>query len=711
MQSLPAAGSEVIVRRERWRVVRSFRHGPVVEIDAGRATFFLPFDRISLPATRSRPRRVRPQRWRALVDHARATAESFELPLAALTAAIDLLPHQLEPWLAASSGRRRLLIADEVGLGKTIEAGLIVAEALRRARARRVLIVAPATLCEQWRQELHDRFAIAAMSMDAESLRRLGADLPRDVNPWSLDGVQLTSIDFVKQPHIAAALPPEPWDLVVFDEAHLVCGDSARHEAADAIARHARQVLLLTATPHSGDETAARRLERLGALGDEAAATVFRRTRLDIGPGPLRRARRIRVRIAPIEAATLDLLGRFGRTARDAATSDTRDAAELLIAIFNKRALSTFGALRLSIERRLAFLDAGAPSHDADQLVLSFDDGDEAGLVASIGLAVDRERNWLRRLRAVAVAAARIESKVERLRRLIARTTEPAIVFTEFRDSLGIVERSLGDVADVSVAHGGLSSRELAIALGRFRSGASRVLIATDVASQGLNLQQRCRWVIHLDRPWNPVRLEQRAGRVDRLGQARDVHLTELMTSHDREFELAERVERRSQAAATSAWLRPCGRWERRGRAAARVLAARRARAAAWRGPAIGRPVKTTSGVVSEASSVETTPDVVFTLCRTNILSSDGRLCEQVISRGHARVAARLQRLARLEAGRAANRVVAAPVTIAAPLQLTLPGSGAETAQPPRAPAPSSFADPSRSFHASPPQLLALASD
>ncbi len=688
MQTLPATGSEVVIRQQRWRVDRAFRHGSVVEIGAGAATFFVPFDRVAIVARRDRPRRVRPQRWRAVVAHASASAESFDLPLAARSASIELLPHQLEPWLAASSGIRRLLIADEVGLGKTIQAGLIVAEAQRRSAARRVLILAPATLCSQWRQELLDRFGITAAVVDAEALRELATALPRDVNPWSLDGVYLTSIDFIKQPHVMSALPDSLWDILVIDEAHTLCGDSTRHDAGHEIASRARQVLLLTATPHSGDETAARRLERLGvleALGGGDSLTVFRRSRLDVGPGPLRRVRRLRVAIDVAERRTLDLVGRFGAVLRDRAPAEFGDAAELLLAVFRKRALSTFGALCLSIDRRLAFLDGERPDANAGQLSL-FGDGDDAAISFRVGLPVERERRWLGRLRALAVVAARCESKVCRLRTLIGRTAEPVIVFTEFRDSLVVVERGLSGVATVSVAHGGLTSGMLADALNAFQSGRSRVLIATDVASQGLNLQHRCRWVIHFDRPWNPVRLEQRAGRVDRLGQVRDVHVTELMTSHDREIELAERVGRRAQAAATSEWLRPCGLWARRARAAARVLHARRRLAAQWRGPEVSaaRPVaakrEIKSGVNSAGLVTELTPDFI-SLFRTDIRDRDGYLCESVLTWGEARarLAPRLRRLARLEAGRAARRSAVARALSARHretlTQLALPGT------------------------------------
>jgi hypothetical protein len=227
----------------------------------------------------------------------------------------------------------------------------------------------------------------------------------------------------------------------------------------------------------------------------------------------------------------------------------------LLLAVFRKRALSTMGALGTSIERRMLWLDRSAiPVDPWTQARLNFgeDDHDDVesaddrhGLFAPTGLGEDVERSWLKRLAHVATVAAEHESKVTRLVRLLSRTSEPVIVFTEFRHSLSIVRKRLGLARSVVVLHGGMSASERTAALEEFQDGRASVLLATDVAGQGLNLQTRCRWVISLELPWNPARLEQRIGRVDRIGQRKAVHFTLLIARDETEDGLISHLARR----------------------------------------------------------------------------------------------------------------------------------------------------------------------
>lgn len=631
-------GTVVVIRRERWRIAAVTETGDHARIDATRlgrrtpahATFFTPFDDINARHARHRPRRVRRQRWHAALDGARAQAEHVDLPLAALTADISILPYQLEPLLAMRGGERRVLIADAVGLGKTIQAGLIVAELLRRREAARVLIAAPSHLCPQWRDELRARFHLAPHIADAATIAARAAGLPRDVHPWSTCDVWISSLDFLKQPHVLHALPPDPWDLVVIDEAHMITGHSERRAAAQAITRSTRRVLLLTATPLSGLDDG-RVLMRMGALTTHERLTVFRRTRADIGMPSRRRQRQVRVTPSAAEQHAFDLIDAFARAALATASGSTVDATRLLVSVLAKRALSTPAALAISAGRRLAHLssapdrtcshlppdrtDSHLPpdrtrshlpldrtgSHlptDAIQTSLDFGDADDDALTVAIGMSADHERAWMRRLCAAATTAAIGSRKISRLLTLLSRTRESVIVFTEFRDSLDAIAAALrrhryGCV----IAHGGLSPAELQEALDAFRRGDARILLATDVASQGLNLHQCARWVIHADLPWNPIRLEQRAGRVDRLGQTRDVHVTQLVLTHARDLAFADQLSLRADAAAQSRALTNATRWQRRARAAATVLLRRRQQARAWQGPVMrGRPLSTKGG-------------------------------------------------------------------------------------------------------------------
>ena len=563
--SLPLPGDVVWIRRRRWRIERATRDRNVVRLDVAwrerRRTFLSPFDRImqARPAGR---RVVRSQEALARLAGSIARAPDHRLPLALLDAAADVLPHQIEPVLAAVAGHSRLLIADEVGLGKTVQAGLIVAELLRRQPAPRALILAPASLRDQWQVELRHRFNVECLRADRRELELLSAEGAFGANPWHRSGVWLASPDFVKQMQVLGSLPRDPWDLIVIDEAHAVCGDSDRYAACHTLAKRSRRVLLLTATPHSGDASRFARLLALGGIdGDVNPPIVFRRTREDLG---LARARHVRwhsVTLRDAESRTLAELAAFEHAALHAAGTHYGEGARLLLSVFRKRALSTFAALSRSLSRRLQWLgDEDAPGVTGwTQTTLAFDDcidedesSELAGLTASTGMDPRLERRWIKRLRQLTGDACRAESKIFRLQSLVERSTEPVVVFSEFRDSLEAVESRLRRSRSIALIHGGQDQLQQRSELDRYLSGPASVLLATDVAGQGLNLQSRGRWVISLELPWNPARLEQRLGRVDRLGQTRTPHLTLLVARHDAESGLLSHLSRRILSAQNS---------------------------------------------------------------------------------------------------------------------------------------------------------------
>jgi superfamily II DNA or RNA helicase len=505
------------------------------------------------------------------------------------------------------AGKRRLLIADDVGLGKTIQAALIVAETLGRWADARVLVVAPASLLAQWSAELQERFAVAALTADADSFARLRSDRRYLSTPWQGPGVWLASPDYLKQPHVLDGMPRQPFDLVVVDEAHTMAGNSQRHAVIDALARSARHVVMLTATPHDGDGLRFRRLVSLGATvvpaggsaGSQAdALTIFRRTR----PGPVRHLRRLDVNPGAALSRVLAAIDSFERARRAGVPAD---GLLLVCAVFRKRALSSLAALAASLQRRLAVVNA-APGTAAEETwtqpglefghtgASSPDDGDVISadewpaMTAVTGLPQARERAWLERLMNLTTRtspdAARDDPKLARLASLLRRTREPVVVFTEYRDSLLAIAGALAAPRRIALLHGGLAGSEQRRALQTFLHGDADVLLATDVASQGLNLQHRARWVVHFDLPWTPMRLEQRVGRVDRIGQTRPVHVTAIGVRHQAQVALRQRVAAR-QEASDNAPLRTCTRWTRAADGLARLFARQRALAACWRGP------------------------------------------------------------------------------------------------------------------------------
>jgi superfamily II DNA or RNA helicase len=563
VHSLPLPGDLVWIRQRRWRIERVRRSRNVVRLDVAnrdaRLTFLAPFDRPAAVPRSEKLRHVRPQHAVARLAGLAGAAHGWRSLSTAVHADIDVLPYQLEPALAIASGARRVLIADEVGLGKTIQAGLIVSECLRRSPAARVLVVVPPSLAQQWAGELSGRFRITCVVSDARRLEVLGRAGAPDENPWTRSGVWMASIDFLKQTHVLDAMPWRPWDLVVVDEAHAACGDSDRHLASQQILRRSRCCVLLTATPHSGE---AARFERLLNLGHSRydTLTIFRRTRASLGLPGQRRVRWRGIALSEAERRVLDALMTFEAALLRAAGSACRDPALLLLSVFRKRALSTMTALARTIDRRLVWL--GAMEDDELEWVqpgLDFgqeaDDvtGDErAALTGRTGMQGAHERAWLRRVRGLVDIAARNERKIAHIAAALGRSPEPAIVFTEFRDSLEAIERRLSRVRSVATIHGGQSPQERGRQLERFLDGGASVLLATDVAGQGLNLQARARWVISLELPWNPARLEQRIGRVDRIGQARSVHATLLVARHEAEAGLLARLARRTLTARQS---------------------------------------------------------------------------------------------------------------------------------------------------------------
>jgi superfamily II DNA or RNA helicase len=537
------SGDVVRVRGESWVVHRQVAgiDTSIVEVVGSgsgnrgtRASFLLPHEPIeTLPAS-AFPRLLRPRAWQRLARSVLAEAtSSYDSLRSPRRANLALLPYQLEPALAVVRGvAARILIADEVGLGKTIQAGLIISELNERQTGARVLVITPAGLRDQWQSELRARFDIESTRLDATALARAGGQWSG--NPWSAHGVIVTSLDYVKRPEVVRALEALVWDVLVFDEAHALAGRSDRATVASLLAQRARTLVLLTATPHSGDGRAFARLAELGDILGRFPLLVFRRTRLDVGLMSRRKTRSLRIRPTPAERAVHDAL--LAYTQLVWRQSSTSSGARLAMTVLARRACSSAWSLARSIETRLRLLSIDE-TPDTHQLALPFadpgtEDGAPANELSAPGLP-DRyeERRWLDHLLRLARLAELDESKLAALARLLRRSREPAIVFTEYRDTLDRIARYLQDVEHTRI-HGGLTRGERQEALAKFGAGPVDVLLATDAASEGLNLHHRCRLVINLELPWTPVRLEQRIGRVERLGQTKQVHAVHLLAAH-----------------------------------------------------------------------------------------------------------------------------------------------------------------------------------
>jgi superfamily II DNA or RNA helicase len=544
-------GDRVRVRRQRWIVTDVRPHSACAFVTLsglGPANHGLeqivitPFDHVESLAAPRRLRRVGSGRWRRACRELIADDGPAGRLRSARAAQMDIMPHQLEPALAVVRGLgSRILIADEVGLGKTVQAALVVGELNRRGAATRVLIITPAGLREQWADEFAKRFDLPLALFDTLTIARHRASLPVGVNPWSIEPLIVTSIDYIKRPEVVPAIQSCRWDVVIVDEAHHVAVGTDRYEAVAALCRRAPYVLLLTATPHNGDSRAFASLCAIGRHHD--SLLVFRRTRADIGRAQERRVHQLRVRPNAAERHMHACLAAFVRAVQHERGCDPE--TWLALSTLRKRALSSAFALRRSVERRL---DALGAQNDGilQQLTLplgdptgEFDRADDVPLWTIPSLCDSRqERALLTRIADAAALASRRETKLAALNRLLRRIGEPALVFTEYRDTLLHIRDTI--TPDAAVIHGGLSRDERRVALATFSQGG--VLLATDAAGEGLNLHHACRVVVNLELPWNPMRLEQRIGRVDRIGQQRRVHAFHLIAAGTMEVRMLDRL-------------------------------------------------------------------------------------------------------------------------------------------------------------------------
>ena len=493
---------------------------------------------------------------------------------------VALEAYQLAPTLRLlAKPRPSLLIADDVGLGKTVEAGLALLELMARGRASRVLLVTPPGLMDQWRHELRHKFGLEFTLIDnAAGLARVQTELPAGVSPWDALPRVITSMDFVKKDTVRHRALRKRWDLVVVDEAHALAESGTpenpyrtqRTRLGAALRDASRGLILLTATPHNGYSHSFRSLvelveptlatlkgspeqiqRRLDTARIRRMKTQITRRRPDGRKEPVFPARRIAgIPVDGLAPADRELLHKVGsycaRTSRGAAGTDDAELVGFAMQIVKKRALSSRAALLKTIQHRLEALrkesEREEPPGRAELRDLQADLplGDSAAeraarriLRSAIPSEDRRRRSEVRALNAIRRLAKKLPGGDPKIERLVselhgvfaADPTEKVIVFTEYRDTLDALQARLADAELAGrwvVLRGGLTRRQRLARQDQFEQPDTRLLLATDAASEGLNLQRCCRRVIHIELPWNPNRLEQRNGRVDRYGQRRE---------------------------------------------------------------------------------------------------------------------------------------------------------------------------------------------
>ncbi len=277
-------------------------------------------------------------------------------------------------------------------------------------------MVCPAGLRAQWQEELQQRFDLNAALLDSTGVARLTAACETSANPWSAAPLVITSIDFIKRPEVMRAVEGLIWDVLVFDEAHNLASRSDRATAAASLARRARTIVMLSATPHSGDEAAFVRLCSIGDARGRFPLLLFRRTRHDAGIPVQRRSRWLHVRPTLAEMRMHVALIEYAQ--RVWQESGVGNGGRLAMTVLLRRAASSADSLARSLERRLGSIAIGGID-TGDQLILPFADGDTdeepAGALTAPGLRnALEERNALEQLLSLARLAAAHESKVAR---------------------------------------------------------------------------------------------------------------------------------------------------------------------------------------------------------------------------------------------------------------------------------------------------------
>ena len=464
-------------------------------------------------------------------------------------AVMDLEPYQLEPALQAlRQPRSRILIADAVGLGKTLEAGILATELIQRGRGKRILVVTLKSMLTQFQKEWWSRFSIPLVRLDSVGLTRVRHRIPSNHNPFNYFDRSIISIDTLKNNlEYRNYLENAWWDIIVIDECHNVAaraaeqGKSRRARLAERLAGRSDTLILLSATPHDGS---ARSFASLMALLDPTAISdpddytpkdyrhkglVIRRFKKDIRDqvtGDFKERRTIKLTpqaSAAEEDAYRALLAiRFtqGGTHRGGKQQELQRVA-MQKAIFS----SPFAALESTNKRIQLLTRARQPTTDERQEV-----ADLQAFAAALGCIDATNFSKYQRLLAHLTSA---ESGWA-----LSNPADRVVVFSERLETLrwlhGQLQRDLRlHDQQITLMHGQLpdtTQQEIVERFGR-REDPLRLLLCSDVASEGLNLHYFCHRLIHFDLPWSLMVFQQRNGRVDRYGQAQEPQILYLFTA------------------------------------------------------------------------------------------------------------------------------------------------------------------------------------
>lgn len=531
----------------------------------------------------------------------------FDPMMAVHTSNVDALPHQITAVYESMLPRQplRFVLADDPGAGKTIMAGLYIRELIMRADARRILIVAPGSLVEQWRDEMFEKFGLE-FRIYSPSLEQASPS----GNPFEDQHQLIVRLDQIsRNEEMQEKLCAAGWDLAVFDEAHKLAAHyfgsklekTARFRFAEKLGAHVRHLLLMTATPHSGKEEDYQLFLSLldsdrfyGKFRDGVhkvdASDLMRRmvkeeiVKFDGTPlFPERKAYTVNYALSNLEAALYESVTHYVQIEMgkaDELKGPRKGSVGFALTALQRRLASSPEAIYQSLKRRKERLEGRlrdeklgvrgrqvaetltAVPEDEDDLNAEEQEKLEETLVdeatASVSIAeLEAEIRILVGLekQAKAVVASGQDRKWDELSKILQNDPEmrdasgrlrKIIIFSEHRDTLnylhGKIAGVLGNSNTIITIHGGTHRDERRRLQALFRSDPDvRVLVATDAAGEGVNLQN-ANLMVNYDLPWNPNRLEQRFGRIHRIGQTEVCHLWNLVAKETREGDVYHRL-------------------------------------------------------------------------------------------------------------------------------------------------------------------------
>ncbi|MGI9251000.1 MAG: DEAD/DEAH box helicase [Pseudohongiellaceae bacterium] len=460
-------------------------------------------------------------------------------------AAMDLVPYQLDPALQAlQQPRQRILIADAVGLGKTLEAGILVTELMQRGRGKRILVLTLKSMMTQFQKEFWNRFTIPLTRLDSMGLQRVRSRIPGNHNPFYYYDKSIISIDTLKQDNeFKTYLEQAYWDIIVIDEAHNVAdrGTSSQRAAlARLLANRSDTLIMLSATPHDGkarsfaslmcmlDPTAISDPENYAKEDFQNKGLVVRRFKKDIRNQvetefKERTVHSLKHSASPEEEAAYAALLNIPFTHKD--KFDEEKQGHLVRIGLQKALFSSPRACLVSINERLKKLkDNKTISSDIQAEINGLES--LAHTLGNIDVAIwAKYQSFINLIKSKEFAWNKND------------TTDRLVIFSERIETLKFLEEQLTiDLKlkpnQITQLHGSLSDieqQEIVETFGK-QETPMRVLLCSDVASEGINLHYLSHRLIHFDLPWSLMVFQQRNGRIDRYGQTEEPHIYYLIT-------------------------------------------------------------------------------------------------------------------------------------------------------------------------------------